>query len=93
MKTTQSVKPLFIGLLSLALLFGTAHPGSAEDPVTIGILHNAEFAYASMMKNAFELARIDINKTGGINGRPLELIFGNDRGAKENWYRSGQMVG
>jgi branched-chain amino acid transport system substrate-binding protein len=32
-----------------------------------------------MMKNSCEMARETINKEGGINGRPLEIVYGDDK--------------
>ena len=61
-----------------ALLFSLA--ASATEPVVVGILHREDFAYANMMKNAFEMALEEINNAGGIKGQPLQLAFSDDRG-------------
>lgn len=53
---------------------------SAAGPVVVGIVHREDFAYAKMMKNAFEMALEEINNAGGIKGQPLQLTFSDDRG-------------
>ncbi|MBC2710248.1 MAG: ABC transporter substrate-binding protein [Desulfosarcina sp.] len=53
---------------------------TATDPVVVGIVHRKNFAYAEMMKNAFEMALEEVNSTGGINGQPLQLAFSDDQG-------------
>jgi branched-chain amino acid transport system substrate-binding protein len=63
-------------LITLCLLAGAAW---AEAPIKVGILgpfsgslaHNAE-----EMKNGMLLALEEINGSGGINGRQLELVYG-----------------
>ena len=52
----------------------------AAEPVVVGIVHREDFAYAKMMKNAFEMALEEINNAGGIKGQPLQLIFSDDQG-------------
>lgn len=56
---------------------------SASDPVIIGIPHWEEYPYANMMKNSYEMALEKINKAGGIKGRPLKLLYGDDQGKRE----------
>jgi branched-chain amino acid transport system substrate-binding protein len=63
----------FIGLI-LSLT------ASATEPVVVGILHREDFAYAEMMKNAFEMALAEINTKGGIKGQPLQLSYSDDQG-------------
>ena len=36
--------------------------------------------FGKMMRNSFEMARSQIDKTGGIGGRPLEVVYGDDEG-------------
>lgn len=56
---------------------------TATDPVVVGIVHNENFAYAEMMKSAFEMALEEINSAGGMKGQPLQLAFYNDQGDPE----------
>jgi branched-chain amino acid transport system substrate-binding protein len=63
--------------------FITPKSGMALEPVVVGVLHSEKFPYATMMKNSFEMALEVINKEGGIKGRPLKLVFANDRGKRK----------
>jgi branched-chain amino acid transport system substrate-binding protein len=54
--------------------------GKAAEPIVIGVPHSEKFPYATMMKNSFEMALEAINKKGGIKGRPLKLVYGDDQG-------------
>ncbi|MCW9066296.1 MAG: ABC transporter substrate-binding protein, partial [Ignavibacteriaceae bacterium] len=35
-----------------------------------------------MMKDSFEMAMSTVNENGGINGRPLQLVYADDQGKK-----------
>ncbi len=72
-----------IWLLVVVLLLTLPAAGSATETVIVGVLHSEAFPYAAMMKNSLEMARQDINGAGGIKGRPLELIYADDRGQRE----------
>jgi branched-chain amino acid transport system substrate-binding protein len=65
-------------LLALCFLFNPA--ASRAEPVMVGIVHRSDYAYAPMMKDAFEMALKQINTAGGIKGRPLEVSYADDRG-------------
>ncbi len=75
----------------LRLLAGLAFAASiqavpqaiAADPIVIGVLHSERYTYAGMMRNSYEMALEAINKQGGINGRPLTLVFADDQGERE----------
>lgn len=73
----------------LGVLFLTAFGGSAraaentEAAITIGVLENRDFAFAAMMKGSFNLSLEMINAKGGINGRPVQLVFADDGGQKK----------
>lgn len=52
-------------------------------PVTVGVplpLTGDLKAFGIMMKNSFEMAKKAVNDAGGINGRPLDLVYGDDQG-------------
>jgi len=75
----------YFGPLILSLILSVCFfpgPGESAEPVHLGVLHSEGFAYAEMMKNSFEMALDAINQEGGIKGRPLKLIYGNDRGKR-----------
>ncbi|MCB1500272.1 MAG: urea ABC transporter substrate-binding protein [Bauldia sp.] len=64
------------GLVSGLLL--AAAPTLAADPIKIGVLEDqsGDFAAATIGKvHAIELAVDEINKAGGIAGRPIELVI------------------
>jgi branched-chain amino acid transport system substrate-binding protein len=70
-------------LITILSIFGTfvvLENVEASDPLTIGVLHNENAPYATMMKNSFEMALETINREGGIKGRPLKLVYANDQG-------------
>lgn len=60
---------------------GTAQPQAK--PIKIGMVNplsgNAA-TYGQSTKNGLELAKGEINQAGGINGRPIELVFEDDAG-------------
>jgi branched-chain amino acid transport system substrate-binding protein len=80
---------LAVSVLAVVIVLPTADPASVRaeqaekaadtTPVVIGVPHYAKFSFAAMMKNAFELAREKINKEGGIKGRPVKLVYGDDQ--------------
>ena len=65
-------------LLAFSFLFNPA--ATQAEPVMMGIVHRVDYAYAKMMKHAFEMALEQINAAGGIKGRPLEVSYADDRG-------------
>jgi len=75
---------IFVPLVLAFILSVCFIPGSGEsaEPIHLGVLHSEGFAYAEMMKNSFDLALEVINQQGGIRGRPLKLIYGNDQGKR-----------
>ena len=54
----------------------------ASEPIIIGVplpLSGKQMEDGRMMKDSFEMARETINQQGGINGRPLHLIYADDQ--------------
>jgi len=70
----------FIAMISVASSLGFTKWSEASKPIIIGVLHSESYPYAGMMKNSLEMALEVINKGGGIKGRPLELVYANDKG-------------
>ncbi|MDH3671676.1 MAG: ABC transporter substrate-binding protein [Gammaproteobacteria bacterium] len=73
-------------LLIVFLVIGVAHgprTTEASEPITIGVLHSETYPYAAMMRNSYQMALDTINRDGGIKGRPLNLVFADDRGKRE----------
>ncbi|CAB5120230.1 ABC transporter, substrate-binding protein (cluster 4, leucine/isoleucine/valine/benzoate) [Olavius algarvensis associated proteobacterium Delta 3] len=58
-------------------------PVPAADPLIVGIPHSESYTYATMMRQSFDMALTKINKEGGINGRPLKLVYADDRGERD----------
>ncbi|WP_029076731.1 urea ABC transporter substrate-binding protein [Kaistia adipata] len=72
----------FVGGLRAAALTGTILLGAgsafAADPIKLGVLEDqsGDFAAATLGKvHAIQIAADEINKAGGIDGRPLELVI------------------
>jgi branched-chain amino acid transport system substrate-binding protein len=56
---------------------------AASEPIIVGVLHSEKFTYATMMRNSHEMALEAINKEGGIKGRPLKLVYADDKGQRK----------
>jgi branched-chain amino acid transport system substrate-binding protein len=74
---------LVLGLTLLSLFHFTTSAVCQDNPIVIGVLENRNYAYAPMMKRSFALALDTINARGGIEGRPLKLIYADDGGKKD----------
>ncbi len=58
----------------------------AADPVTIGaieILSGPNAKYGVSIKNGFDLALDEVNRAGGVRGRPLAIAYEDSAGSKE----------
>jgi len=88
MKYRSKRLPCLIILSLIAGLVMAPAPGQASEPLVIGIPHSEAFAYATMMKNSFEMALEVINREGGIKGRPLKLVYANDQGKRDTGEKS-----
>ena len=72
---------LFAAAMAMALPISVG-VASAES-VTIGIplpLSGNLKEFGMMMKNSFEMAQASVNEAGGINGRPVNIVFSDDEG-------------
>jgi branched-chain amino acid transport system substrate-binding protein len=72
---------LIVSAVGLASSISVAE--ASEEPVMIGIplpLSGNLKEFGVMMQNSFEMAQESINKAGGINGRPVEIVFADDEG-------------
>src|ERR1700730_17155087 len=68
------------GLLAFAAgLFGFADAAHAADPIKIGVTiaqsPPGSVSQGVQVKDGVEIAAAIINAAGGVNGRPIELIF------------------
>ncbi|WP_207482465.1 urea ABC transporter substrate-binding protein [Arenibaculum pallidiluteum] len=69
-------RAFLLGLMGTATL--AAGPALAADPIKVGVLEDqsGDFAAATLGKvHAIQLATEEINKAGGIAGRPIELVL------------------
>jgi branched-chain amino acid transport system substrate-binding protein len=71
---------LILACASFFSVFMVSAAVTAADPVVIGIVHREDFAYATMMKNAFEMALEKVNNAGGVNGQALQVAYSDDQG-------------
>jgi len=72
---------LLVGI-GIALSFNSCAKDETG-PIEIGVLlplTGSQANFGEMEKNSFELAKEEINKAGGINGRNLEFIYEDDTG-------------
>ena len=73
----KTMRGLRAAALTGTLLLSVAH-AFAADPIKLGVLEDqsGDFAAATIGKvHAIQLAAEEINKAGGIDGRPLELVI------------------
>lgn len=75
----MKIKSLLVICAAISIVFTGLSPAIAADPLVVGVLHSESHPYAGMMKNSMEMAADAINKDGGINGRPLKLVYEDDR--------------
>jgi branched-chain amino acid transport system substrate-binding protein len=69
--------------MAVGLVLPTSVGVAAEESVDIGIplpLSGNLKEFGIMMKNSFEMAQASINEGGGINGRPVNIVFADDEG-------------
>ena len=70
---------LFFLLVMIVIPFRS----SASEPIIIGVplpLSGKQMEDGRMMRDSFEMAGNAINENGGINGRPLHLVYADDQG-------------
>jgi branched-chain amino acid transport system substrate-binding protein len=73
---------------SLWLVWVLAACRSNEDPIRIGILGPLSTNDGSPMSNAAMLAAEEINRAGGIQGRPVDLVLRDDFGNADSAIRA-----
>ena len=70
---------LFFLLVMIVIPFRS----SASEPIVIGVplpLSGKQMEDGRMMRDSFEMAMNTVNENGGINGRPLQLVYADDQG-------------
>lgn len=74
------IKRFFFFLLAMLMIPVISY---ASEPIVIGVplpLSGKQLEDGRMMKDSFEMAKKTINQQGGINGRPLHLVYADDQG-------------
>ncbi|UCH80886.1 MAG: ABC transporter substrate-binding protein, partial [Nitrospiraceae bacterium] len=71
-------------ILTAVVLVTVPRFGQGADPVNLGVIHWEKFTYSEMMRNSHKMALEIINEEGGINGRPLNLIYADDKGERQS---------
>ncbi len=72
-----------LGLCLQVVFIGQAFAAEAKgESIVVGVLENRKYAFADMMRRSFDLALKKINARGGINGRPIQLVYADDAGQK-----------
>lgn len=72
-----------LGFLLLVPVCGSALAQASGAPIIIGVPQTLSGPFSNFGKDdqiAFKMALEDVNKTGGINGRPLQFNFVDDQG-------------
>lgn len=75
-----------LALLALLLTGCEAEPEPGKQPLRLGVIVEATGPYASLGvagRNGMQLAVEQANANGGINGRPVELLYRNDVSSAE----------
>src|SRR5580698_10710421 len=71
------------GATCLALVLAT--PGYAEDTIKIGVIAEAQAVAGSSIPQAAQLAADEINASGGVNGKKIEIVtYDNHSSAAES---------
>jgi branched-chain amino acid transport system substrate-binding protein len=68
---------------AVGMVLPTSVGAASEEPVIIGVplpLTGNLQDFGMMMKNSFEMAQASVNDAGGINGRPVNIVFADDEG-------------
>ena len=76
-------KIIFVGFIALLLSFFSIAPTQAAEPIKFGFLHTLSGGvgqvYGVPDQAGVEIAVEEINKAGGVLGRPLEMISRDDK--------------
>jgi branched-chain amino acid transport system substrate-binding protein len=74
---------IILFVTAVGMVLPTSVGVASEESVAIGIplpLSGNLKEFGMMMKNSFEMAQTSVNEAGGINGRPVNIIFADDEG-------------
>lgn len=78
--------------VAFAMMAVAAAPALAQAPIKVGEINSYKVipAFLEPYRKGWELAVEQINKSGGINGRPLEVISRDDNGAPGDAVRAAE---
>lgn len=75
---------LLISAVTCFPIAGASQQAANKDsPFIIGVplpLSGSLKEFGFMMKNSFEMAKKSVNEKGGINGRPIKIVYADDQG-------------
>ena len=80
----------FGAALAFGLLAAAISPVSAEEPIKIGVIAEAQAVAGSSIGPAAQLAAEEINVKGGVNGRKIEITVYDDHSASADAVRAFQ---
>jgi branched-chain amino acid transport system substrate-binding protein len=76
-------KQLIFFVFAIVAAVSLSGEAASQEPVIVGVplpLTGNLKEFGMMMKNSFEMAKASVNKAGGINGRPVSIVFADDEG-------------
>jgi len=82
-KMKYKICHIILFVMALGVALPTSVGAASEESVAIGIplpLSGNLKEFGMMMKNSFEMAQESVNEGGGINGRPVNIVFADDEG-------------
>lgn len=81
--------PVFMAAAALAM---AGAPATAQSPIKVGEINSYKVipAFLEPYRKGWELAVEEVNKSGGINGRPLQVISRDDNGAPGDAVRAAE---
>ncbi len=84
-RSLKLIHPIIAFLLTIFTfsILASSVATQTPEPVVIGVLHWEKFTYSTMMRNSHDMALEVINRSGGINGRPLKLMYADDGGTRK----------
>ncbi len=86
-KMKNKFKQVIFYLLAMVAAASLSVGEASQEPVIIGVplpLTGVLKEFGIMMKNSFDMAQASVNEAGGINGRPVEIVFADDEGKIES---------
>lgn len=76
-------KQLIFFVFAIVVAVSLSVVEASQAPVIIGVplpLTGNLKEFGTMMKNSFDMAQTSVNEAGGINGRPVNIVFADDEG-------------